>query len=85
MKYNIEHYKNPKYKERFNGFFWGFVVGYIPYLWHMYVQLICARVKSTNMYSLSDTSHRYLVPIGGSPENLERSPEYDIKLLTYWL
>jgi len=23
------------------------------------------------------TSHRYLVPIGGSPENLERSPEYD--------
>lgn len=37
MKYNIEHYKNPKYKERFNGFFWGFVVGYIPYLWHMYV------------------------------------------------
>jgi hypothetical protein len=36
FKYGIEHYKNPKYKERFNGFVWGFVVGYIPYLWHMY-------------------------------------------------
>ena len=34
---SIEHYKNPKYKERFNGVVWGFVIGYIPYLWHMYV------------------------------------------------
>jgi hypothetical protein len=34
---SIEHYKNPKYKERFNGFVWGFVIGYIPYLWHMYI------------------------------------------------
>jgi|10_taG_2_1085330.scaffolds.fasta_scaffold304614_1 hypothetical protein len=33
----IEHYTNPKYKERFNGFVWGFVIGYIPYLWHMYI------------------------------------------------
>ena len=33
----IEHYTNPKYKERFNGFVWGFVLGYIPYLWHMYI------------------------------------------------
>ena len=36
-----------------------------------------------HMYSLSDTSHRYLVPIGGSPESLERSPKHDIKLLTH--
>jgi hypothetical protein len=46
MKYNIrdkdkvfineiEHYTNPKYKERFNGFVWGFVIGYIPYLRHI--------------------------------------------------
>ena len=41
MKNNILNevvrYKNPKYKHRLDGFFWGFVLGYIPYLWHMYI------------------------------------------------
>ena len=33
----IVHYKNPKYKDRWDGFFWGICLGYIPYLWHMYI------------------------------------------------
>ena len=48
MKYNmrdkdkefinsIERHKNPKYKHRLDGFVWGFVIGLIPYLWHMYI------------------------------------------------
>lgn len=33
----IVHYKNPMYKHRLDGFVWGFVIGLIPYLWHMYI------------------------------------------------
>jgi len=37
LMYGIKHYKNPMYKHRLDGFVWGFVLGYIPYLWHMYI------------------------------------------------
>ena len=37
LMYGIKHYKNPMYKHRWDGFFWGICLGYIPYLWHMYI------------------------------------------------
>jgi len=33
----IVRYKNPKYKQRWMGFYIGICLGLIPYLWHMYV------------------------------------------------
>ena len=33
----IVRYRNPKYKQRWIGFWIGISLGLIPYLWHMYV------------------------------------------------